>query len=80
MLIIKGIMWGERKVGLALHKLHSGENEFIIDVKGYSGVYRVNKEDAINRYGISVINRGNLKGIWIPLDDLERKESKVQIK
>lgn len=82
MLKIKGIMWGERKIGIALHKLEDGNNAFEIDVvnsageRFYPGIFVISKEAAIAKYGISTINKNNLQGIWIPLRDLEKTHGK----
>ena len=80
MIRIKGIMYGAQKIGISLQKLVPGDNDFEITVEDrfgdllYPGVFTINKEDAIKKYGISVINRRHLEGIWVPLSDLVRKQ------
>lgn len=77
MIKITHIMYSKKAIGIALHKLKTGINKFTITVRDKSGdktypnIYIINKEDAVEKYGISVINKKGLKGIWLPLDNLE---------
>jgi hypothetical protein len=77
MINISGIMWKDRRLGIALHKLRPGDNKFKVTVLNctkephFPGVYIINLEKAIEKYGISIINRGDLRGIWVPLNDLQ---------
>lgn len=78
MIVIRGILWSSNSIGIAINKMVEGDNEYMIDLADktgkqlYSGIYSINREEAINRYGISVINKKGLKGVWVPLNDMRR--------
>lgn len=78
MIDITHIKWSEKKIGIALRKLKPGLNQFVITAKDkngdylYPGIFTIHREEAIQKYGLAVINKRNLTGIWIPLEDLER--------
>ncbi len=76
---ITHIKWDRRRIGIATKVLNDGDNDFVVTAKSvsgeyhYPGVFRINKERAFNVYGPeTIINKGNLKGIWVPCIDLER--------
>jgi hypothetical protein len=77
MINISGIMWKDRRLGIALHKLRPGDNKFKVTVLNctkephFPGIYIINLEKAIEKYGVSIINRNDLRGIWVPLNDLQ---------
>ena len=77
MLEISGIMWGDKKIGIALHKLTPGLNKFVVTVKDKSGnllypnTYCIDRDQAVQKYGVTNINTNNLRGIFVPLADLE---------
>jgi hypothetical protein len=81
---ITHIQWNKRAIGIALRKLHTGNNAFRVTAKDfrgaeyYPGTFAINREEAIKKYGVSVINKHNLSGLWIPLDDLEGLRYDVQ--
>ncbi len=78
MIKISHIKWSGRKIGIALHKLKDGFNEVQITAKDKDGNLRypnhfiIDRQHVINIYGVSIINKNNLEGIWIPLTDIER--------
>jgi len=82
MIKITHIKWVGRKIGIALNKLVDGDNDFVITAKNKKGnyirpgVFTINSTDALTKYGLSVINKNNLRGIWVPLEDLQLKEKK----
>ena len=77
MISITHIKWGEKKIGIASHKMLSGNNVFEVTAEGkdgqryYPGIFSINKAAAIERYGEATINKNGLKGVWVPLKDLE---------
>ena len=78
MIKITHIKWGGRKIGIALHKLKDGDNEIAITAKDkngqfyYEDTYLMNRQKLIDIFGISTINKNSLRGIWVPLADIER--------
>lgn len=80
MIRIKGIMYGERKIGISLRKMVPGNNDFEITVEDrygdllYPGTFVINREDALSKYGVCTINKRGLQGVWVPLADLKKKE------
>lgn len=80
MINITHIMWGKkgkRSIGIAIRKLMRGDNEFVVSAKSkkngeryYPGTFVINREQAIEKYGVESINAG-LIGVTIPTDDLE---------
>jgi hypothetical protein len=76
MIKITHIMWYKNAIGIAERKLKKGINQFQVTVKNkegetlYPGIYSIDKDEAIQKYGIRLINQRNLYGIWIPLRDL----------
>lgn len=73
---ITHIKWDGYKIGVALHKLKEGKNKVLVTAKDKNGelLYPLpiilDKEEAIDRYGVSIINKNHLQGIWIPLRSL----------
>lgn len=73
-------MWCQQAIGIAERKLKKGINKFQVTVKDrngdilYPGIYSIDKDEAIQKYGIRLINKRNLYGIWIPLRDLIEME------
>ena len=80
---ISHIMWSNKKIGVALHKMKKGVNIIRITAIGKDGkpyypeTFEVNREEVVVKYGISTINRNNLPGVWIPIADLEVANVKV---
>ena len=83
MIEITHIKWAGKKIGIALRKLQHGLNYYTITAVGkdkkryFPKVYKIDREAAIEKYGVSVINKGDLEGIWVPLSEIE--ESKTEI-
>jgi len=84
MIEITHIMWGEKKIGIALHKMKSGDNDIKItekDSKGnpyYPHPFVINKEQAISQYGINPIQKNGLPGIWVFIRDIVFNERRVE--
>ena len=79
MIRITHILWRRpRSIGIALSKLKKGDNEVKVTAKGtngqlyYPNTLIVNRERAINIYGVKSINKNNLQGIFIPTADIDR--------
>jgi hypothetical protein len=76
MIKITHIMWCQQAIGIAERKLKPGLNKFQITVKNKAGeklypiTYSIDREAAIQKYGIKLINNKNLYGVWVPLRDL----------
>ena len=75
MIEIPYIMWSKKAAGVALHKLKEGDNLVKITAKDQRGqpyfphTITINKSEAVKAYGVSTINKGGLRGIWIPLPE-----------
>jgi hypothetical protein len=80
MIKITHIMWCKQAIGIAERKLKKGVNQFQVTVKDkngeplYPGIYSIDREEAIQKYGMRLINQRNLYGIWVPLKDLIEME------
>lgn len=78
MITITHILWDGRKIGVALNKLHEGWNRIKIttkNVKGeflYPGTFVVDKDEIIGKYGVLIINKNGLRGVWIPLKEIDQ--------
>jgi len=78
MIKITHILWRKKAIGVALNKLSSGWNEIAITVKDkndnflYPDVLYVTKERLLNIYKVETINNKGLRGVFIPLADIER--------
>jgi len=78
MIKISGIFWSQKKIGIALKSMTLGVNLFEVTVldrkleRLYPRTFVINRERATEKYGISVINKRGLEGVWIPLTDLEQ--------
>ena len=76
MIKITHIMWCQQALGIAERKLKPGYNKFQVTVTNKAGerlypiTYTINREEAIQKYGLRLINNKNLYGVWIPLRDL----------
>ena len=70
---ITHIKWDGFKIGVALHKMVDGYNKINVTAKNKSGKLihsepiLLNKQNAIEKYGVSIINKNGLKGVWISL-------------
>ena len=79
MIEITHIKWDGYKIGVALHKLKKGNNRIKITAKDKNGnryypkAYVVDKDTLIDKYGVSVINKNSLLGVWIPLREIENE-------
>lgn len=77
---ITDVMWCDKTVRIAEARLRHDDLPvmyFRVTVKKkdgvllFPGVYKINKKDAIEKYGIKPINKNNLMGIMIPFDDMK---------
>jgi hypothetical protein len=74
------ILWKTKSVGVALHKLVPGENKILVTAKNKDGDYYyplpivAEGVDLIGKYGVEVINKKGLRGVWLPLDDFFQNE------
>ena len=79
MINITHIKWSPpKRIGVALHKLTPGDNVIQITAKNaqgellYPNPFTVDMEKIIDLYGVTTINKKDLRGVWIPLADVER--------
>ena len=76
MIEISGILWSRQAIGVAWNKLRD-DDIIVITVKDkngkflHPGEYRVTKLVLLERYGLEVINKNGLEGVFIPRADLE---------
>ena len=77
MIEITHALWKRHAIGIALNKLTPGLNKFKVTIKRVDGTipypetYVINREEAISKYGIEEINKKGMRGVFVPLDDLQ---------
>ena len=76
MIKISHIMYSKKAIGIALNKLSNrGLNTVEITIRNKEGelMYpqrlQLDKEELMGRYEVEIINKNNLLGFWIPIDD-----------
>lgn len=65
--------WSRSSIGVARSALKPGDNEVMVTFDtGVTkpGVFIINREDVISKYGVEVINNNGLMGVYIPYKDL----------
>lgn len=76
---ITHILWSKKSIGLGLKALG---REFVVTVKDkageflHPGVFKIEKDKALEKYKLETINNRGLQGVWIPLVDLKDLEVK----
>ena len=78
MIKITHMLYSKRAFGVSLDKLKEGENVIDITVKDSNGnrlvaePIKVTKQKLLNIYEVVVINKKDLRGVFIPLADIIR--------
>ena len=75
---ITHVKWSKHAIGIALRRLDPGDNLYRITAAKkdgsymYPGTFVINREKAVEKYGVSIINHSDLPGVWVPLSELEK--------
>lgn len=68
-------MWSKGAIGIAAFHLIPGDNVFEVTIKTpltEPGIFSINRENAIDKYGLESINKKGVIGIWVPFSDLKK--------
>lgn len=87
MIKVTHIKWSNKSIGVALHKLNYGKNTIKITAVGkdgkpyYTTPLVVDRGEIIKKYGVDVIQKNGMEGVWLPLKDFfQEKKEEPQLK